>query len=48
MFCINGYLSAAVAARYIMEKTKGANKQLAIASIMSKRYENKDMPSWLF
>ena len=48
MFCVNGFLSAAIAARYVVENTKGANKQLAIASVMSKRYDNKDIPSWLF
>lgn len=41
-------MSAAVAGQYIMRTNKVLNKELAMASIMTKRYETKDMPAWLY
>mmetsp|Transcript_19224 Transcript_19224/g.29471 ORF Transcript_19224/g.29471 Transcript_19224/m.29471 type:complete len:114 (-) Transcript_19224:3-344(-) len=50
MFCVNGQLSGAIAGRLAMEQNKAfmGNKEIAMASIFSKRYELKDMPTWLY
>lgn len=48
LFCVNGFLSSAIACSYLMRTNKVLNKELAMASIMSKRYENKDMPGWVY
>ena len=48
IMCINGMLSSAVACEYVMRTNKVFTKELAMASIMNKRYENKDMPGWLY
>lgn len=48
LFCINGFLSSAVACEYVMRTNKAFSKEIAMAYIMNKRYENKDMPAWLY
>lgn len=48
IFCVNGYLSGAVAVKLLMETNKTFSKELAVASVMNKRYELKDMPHWLY
>ena len=48
ILCINGLLSSAVACEYVMRTNKALNKELAMTYIMGKRYENKDMPGWLY
>jgi hypothetical protein len=46
--CVNGFLSGAIAAKLIMETNKTFNRELAMAYVMGKRYELKDMPGWLY
>lgn len=48
IFCVNGYLSGAVATKLLMETNKTFSKELAVAYVMNKRYELKDMPHWLY
>ena len=48
IFCVNGYIAAALAIRIVMETNKAFNKELAVAYVMNKRYEIKDMPSWFY
>lgn len=48
IFCVNGFLSAAVAIKLLMETNKTFSKELAVAYVMNKRYEMKDMPNWLY
>lgn len=48
IFCVNGHLAAALAIKIVMETNKTFTKELAVAYVMSKRYEIKDMPSWLY
>ena len=48
IFDVNGMIAAAVAIKLMMETNKTFNKELAVAYIMNKRYELKDMPGWLY
>ena len=48
LFCVNGFLSSAIACQYLMRVNSTFSKELAMASVMAKRYENKDMPGWLY
>lgn len=48
LMCVNGFLSGAIATRLIMESNKTFNRELAMAYVMGKRYELKDMPGWLY
>ena len=48
IFCVNGLLSGAVAVKIMMESNKTFTKELAVAYVMNKRYELKDMPNWLY
>mmetsp|Transcript_33222 Transcript_33222/g.32322 ORF Transcript_33222/g.32322 Transcript_33222/m.32322 type:complete len:198 (+) Transcript_33222:384-977(+) len=48
VFCINGVISSAVCTRVMLRTNKAWSKEIALAYIMNKRYEAKDMPSWLF
>lgn len=48
IFCVNGLLSGAVAIKLQMELNKTFSKELAVAYVMGKRYELKDMPNWLY
>lgn len=48
IFCVNGYLSSAVAIKLLMETNKAFSKEIAVAYVMNKRYELKDMPNWLY
>ena len=48
LMCVNGFLSSAVAASFLMDSSKVMTKELAVTSICQKRYENKEMPGWLY
>ena len=48
IFCVNGFLSGAIAIKVQMATNKTFTKELAVAYVMNKRYELKDMPSWLY
>ena len=48
MFCVSGMVSGAVAVKIMMDTNLNYSKEMAVAYVMSKRYELKDMPSWLF
>ena len=48
IFCVNGMLSGAICVKLIMEYNKSFNKELAMAYVMGKRYELKDIPTWLY
>ena len=48
IFCVNGFLSGAIAVRLTMESNKTFTKELAMAYVMNKRYDLKDMPGWLY
>ncbi len=41
-------LSGAICVKLIMEYNKSFNKELAMAYVMGKRYELKDIPTWLY
>ena len=48
MFCVSGMISGAVAVKVQMDTNKTYSKEMAVAYVMSKRYELKDMQAWLF
>jgi len=48
VFDLNGVFSAAICTRVMLLINKAWSKEIALAYIMNKRYEMKDMPPWLF
>lgn len=48
ILCVNGMLSGALAVKLTMELNKVFTRELAMAYVTNKRYELKDMPTWLF
>eukprot|EP00347_Sterkiella_histriomuscorum_P023666 403333809 len=48
IFDVSGILSAAVGVKIMLETNKAWSKEIAMAYIINKRYEAKDMPSWLY
>jgi hypothetical protein len=48
VFDLTGLISAAICARVMLLINKAWPKEIAMAYIMNKRYEVKDMPAWLF
>lgn len=48
IFDISGILSAAVCVKFMIESNRAWSKEIATAFIINKRYEAKDMPSWLY
>ena len=48
IFCISGQVSAAVAMKVMIETNKAWSKEIAMAYIINKRYEAKDIQPWLF
>ncbi len=48
VFDISGIISAALCIKVMLETNKAWSKEIATAFIINKRYEAKDMPSWLF
>lgn len=48
ILCVNGMLSGALAVKLTMELNKVFTRELAMAYVSNKRYELRDMPTWLF
>ena len=48
VFDVSGILSAAICCKVMLESNRAWSKEIATAFIINKRYEAKDMPSWLF
>ncbi len=48
VFDVSGMLSAAICCKVMLESNKAWSKEIATAFIINKRYEAKDMPSWLY
>jgi len=48
IFCVSGQISAALAIKISLDTNKMYNKETAVAYVMTKRYETKDMEPWLF
>jgi hypothetical protein len=48
VFDVNGFLAGAIAIKVLMSTNKTFSKELAVAYVMNKRYELRDMPSWLY
>ena len=48
VFDISGILSAALCVKVMLETNRAWSKEIATAFIINKRYEAKDMPSWLY
>lgn len=48
VFDISGILSAALCIKVMMETNRAWSREIATAFIINKRYETKDMPSWLY
>ena len=48
IFDISGMLSAALGVKIMLETNKAWSKEIAMAYIINKRYEAKDMPAWLY
>ncbi len=48
IFDVSGMLSAAICIKVMLDSNKVWSKEIATAFIMNKRYEAKDIPSWLY
>lgn len=48
VFCLTGMISAAVCTRVMLQTNKAWSKEIALAYILNKRYECREMPSWLY
>ncbi len=48
IFDLSGILSAAICCKVMLESNKAWSKEIATLFIINKRYEAKDMPSWLY
>ncbi|CDW84256.1 UNKNOWN [Stylonychia lemnae] len=48
IFDVSGIISAAIGVKIMLETNKAWSKEIAMAYILNKRYEAKDMPSWLY
>lgn len=48
IFCLSGMISAAICIRVMTMTNKAWSKEIATAYIFNKRYESRDMPSWLY
>ena len=48
VFDVSGILSAAICCKVMLESNRAWSKEIATAFIINKRYEAKDMPSWLY
>lgn len=48
IMCVNGMLSGALAVKLTMELNKVFTRELAMAYVTNKRYELREMPTWLF
>ena len=48
VFDVSGMLSAAICCKVMLESNKAWSKEIATMFIINKRYEAKDMPSWLY
>jgi hypothetical protein len=48
VFDISGLISAAICVKVMLETNKAWSKEIATAFVFNKRYEAKDMPSWLY
>ena len=48
VFDVSGILSAAICCKVMIETNRAWSKEIATAFIINKRYEAKDMPSWLY
>jgi hypothetical protein len=48
VFDVSGMLSAAVCLKVILDTNKAWSKEIGTVFIINKRYEAKDMPSWLY
>ena len=48
VFDVTGILSAAICCKVMLESNKAWSKEIATMFIINKRYEAKDMPSWLY
>ena len=48
MFCVSGQVAGGVAIKIQMDTNVNYSKEMAVAYVMSKRYELKDMKPWLF
>jgi hypothetical protein len=48
IFCVSGQVSGAMSIKLTMDTNKTFNKELASAYTMTKRFELKDVPAWLY
>lgn len=48
VFDVSGILSAAVCLKVMVDSNRAWSKEIAMAFIINKRYEAKDMPAWLY
>ena len=48
IFDASGMLSAAIGVKLMLETNKAWSKEIAMAYIINKRYEARDMPAWLY
>lgn len=48
IFCLTGFISAAICTKVMLEKNRAWSKEIAMAYVLNKRYEVKDIPSWLY
>lgn len=48
VFDVSGIISAAICVKVMLETNRAWSKEIAMAYIINKRYEAKDIPSWLY
>lgn len=48
IFDVSGMLSAAICIKVMLETNKAWSREIATAFILNKRYEAKEIPSWLY
>lgn len=48
VYCTSGMIAYALAIKWFWQQNKHFPKDIAVASVMNKRFEVKDMPAWLF